>query len=198
MSAATATGPLPAAGKSRSGHTSVVGAMLMAVSGLVAMMALGVFFIALRTGEAANFASQTGMKFNNYSAVTIVFTMILASIAAGWAVAAARLGNRRWGATGFGLALLFDLAALNLLWDIGQKLNVGVVDFPATEIVYTLLIAGGIAMGIGAVSCIAGLVSVVGGHSSPSTRYQALAASIGQHFAGLAWLIPFVAIFLKK
>jgi heme/copper-type cytochrome/quinol oxidase subunit 3 len=198
MSAVTTTGGLPASAKSRSGHTSVVGAMLMATSGLVAMMALGVFYIALRTGEAANFASQTGMKFNNYSAVTIVFTMILASIAAGWAVAAARLGNRRWGATGFGLAILFDLAALNLLWDIGQKLNVGVVDFTATTIVYTLLIAGGIAMGIGAVSCIAGLVSVIGGHSSPTTRYQALAASIGQHFAGLAWLIPFVAIFLKK
>jgi heme/copper-type cytochrome/quinol oxidase subunit 3 len=190
MSAITATSGLPASAKSRSGHTSVVGAMLMATAGLVAMMALGVFYIALRFGADANFASQTGMKFNNYSAVTIVFTMTLASIAAGWAVAAARLGNRRWGATGFGLALLFDLAAMNLLWDIGQKLNVGVADFPATIIVYTLL--------IGAVSCIAGLVSVVGGHSSPSTRYQALAASIGQHFAGLAWLIPFIAIFLKK
>jgi heme/copper-type cytochrome/quinol oxidase subunit 3 len=198
MSALTATGASAPVIRSRSGHTSVVGAMLMATAGLVAMMSLGVFYIALRFGADAKFASQTGMKFNNYSAVTIVFTMILASGAAGWAVAAARLGNRRHGATGFGLAVLFDLAALNLVWDIGQKLNVGVKDFPATTIVYTLLVAGGIAMVIGAASCVAGLVSVLGGHSNPSTRYQALAASIGQHFAGLAWLIPFVAIFLKK
>jgi hypothetical protein len=172
MSALTATGASAPVIRSRSGHTSVVGAMLMATAGLVAMMSLGVFYIALRFGADAKFASQTGMKFNNYSAVPI--------------------------ATGFGLAVLFDLAALNLVWDIGQKLNVGVKDFPATTIVYTLLVAGGIAMVIGAASCVAGLVSVLGGHSNPSTRYQALAASIGQHFAGLAWLIPFVAIFLKK
>jgi heme/copper-type cytochrome/quinol oxidase subunit 3 len=196
VSAVSATGP--GAARSRSGHTAVVGAMLMATAGLVSMMALGVFYIALRTGAAGDYASSTGMKFNNYSAVTIVFTMLMASGAAGWGVAAARLGNRRWGATGFGLAILFDLAALNLLWDIGQKLNVGVAEFSATTIIYTLLVAGGIAMGIGAVSSIGGLVSVIGGHSSPATRYQALACSIGQHFAGLAWLVPFIAVFLKK
>jgi heme/copper-type cytochrome/quinol oxidase subunit 3 len=196
MSAVTATAaPAP---RSRSGHTAVVGAMLMATAGLVSMMALGVFYIAMRTGATADFASSTGMKFNNYSAVTVVFTMLMASGAAGWAVAAARLGNRRWGATGFGLAILFDLAALNLVWDIGQKLNIGVSDSPPTSMFYTLLVAGGIALGIGAVSSIAGLVSVIGGHSNPSTRYQALACSVGQHFAGLAWLIPFVALFLKK
>jgi hypothetical protein len=45
---------------------------------------------------------------------------------------------------------------------------------------------------------VAGLALCLGGHANASTRYQALAVSIGQHFAGLAWLIPFAAIFLKK
>ena len=194
----SAVSPVSVGAPSRAGHSAVVGASIMATAGGVAMAALGSFYVALRKGAAADYLSSTGMKFNNYSAVIIVFTLLLASGAAGWGVIAARLGNRRWGATGFGLAVLFDLAALNLLWDIGQRLNVGVKDLPATTMVYTLLVAAGIALSIGAASSLCGLVSTLGGHANPSTRYHALAASIGQHFATVAWLVPFVAIFLKK
>lgn len=195
MSAVTAVSASP---RSRAGHSAVVGSAIMATAGGVAMAALGAFYVALRKGASADYLSSTGMKFNNYSAFIILFTLLLASAAAGWGVTAARLGNRRWGATGFGLALLFDLAALNLLWDIGQQIGVGVRDLPATTMVYTLLVAGGISIAIGAAASICGLVATVGGHASPSTRYHAIAASIGQHFATVAWLVPYVAIFLKK
>lgn len=195
MSVVTAVSAVP---RSRAGHSAVVGTAILATAGCVAMAALGAFYVAMRKGASADYLSSTGMKFNNYSAVVVVFTLLLASGAAGWGVIAARLGNRRWGATGFGLALLFDLASLNLLWDIGQRIGVGVKDLPATTIVYTLLVAGGLAMAIGAAASICGLVATVGGHANPSTRYHALAASIGQHFATVAWLVPFVAIFLKK
>ena len=124
--------------------------------------------------------------------------MILASIAVGWGVAASRLGHRRWATTGFGLALLFDLASLNLVWDIGHHMGIGVDELGYTTLVYAMIVGVGLAIVIAGVTSIVGLVQVFGGHANPSTRYHALAASIGQHFAGVVWLVPFVAIFLKK
>jgi heme/copper-type cytochrome/quinol oxidase subunit 3 len=189
--------PVSTAGPSRAGHSMVMGAAIMATAGMMAMIGLGGAYLSLRYGQGSGFA-KPATYFNNYAAVIIVFTLGLASLAAWWGVTASRLQNRRWGATGFGLAILFDVAALNLLWLIGYGLKFGVGQGDYQTIVYTLLLAAGIAMVIGIASSSAGLVVALGGHSNASTRYQALAASIGQHFAGLAWLIPFAAIFLKK
>lgn len=194
MSAATA----PAAVPSRAGHTGVVGALIAATAATMAMVALGGAYLAFRYGNGVSFARDSGMKYNNYSAVIIVFTLILASGAAGWGVMAARLENRRSAATGFGLAALFDLAALNLLYSIGYQLGFSVDSSPHATMVYALFVAGGIAIGVGTLCSLAGLALSLGGHANASTKYQALAVSVGQHFAGLAWLVPFAAIFLKK
>jgi heme/copper-type cytochrome/quinol oxidase subunit 3 len=170
--------------------------MCGAVTGTMAMLALAFAYLAGRYGNDGWVDPK--MQFNNYTAVTIVVTLVLASMAAGWGVTASRLNNRRHGATGFGLALVFDLAALNLLWSIGQGFAFGAKDSDYGTVVYTMVIASGLAIAIGAASCVAGLALSFGGHANSNTRYQALAASVGQHFAGIAWLIPFMAIYLKK
>lgn len=192
-----ATSALTASAPNRAGNNVYAATIAVGASVLMGVGGLGAAYLATRYPSSADFVDPK-MKFNNYAGVVTLGSLLLASFAVGWAATSARIGQRRWASTGFGLSALIGLAALNLVWFIGQHLEFGVNSSAYSVLVYALLIAGGLAIAGGVFASIAGLASSFGGHASPSSPSIARAAAWGQHIATLSWLIVFALIFLKK
>jgi heme/copper-type cytochrome/quinol oxidase subunit 3 len=194
---AAATAPAPAVATSRAGNSTYAAVLALGGSSLMGFAGLAAAYFAVRHANAPDFVDKK-MSFNNYAAVMATFSMVLASFSAGWGAVSARVGQRRWAATGFGLAAVAGIAALNLVWTIGKGVGLPVTSSPYTGLLYALLIAAAIAIAVGIVVSVAGLATCFGGHASPTSPIPAISAAWGQHIAGLAWLIVFIVIFLKK
>jgi heme/copper-type cytochrome/quinol oxidase subunit 3 len=192
MTATAPTAQVP----NRAGLSTHAAVVALGASVLMGVGGLGAAYMALRFGDD-KFVDPK-MYFNNYAATMALVSLALASFAANWGAVSARIGNRRWASTGFGLAALIGLATLNLVWFIGKGVALPIGNGPYAVVMYALLTVGGIAVFAGFLSSIAGLVSSFGGHTGPSSPSLAKAAAWGQHIAGLTWLIVFALVFLKK
>ncbi len=189
-----ATNPLAPA-TNRAGHATHTATIALGASVLMAVGGFGAAYLGLRFGDP-DFVDKK-MSFNNYAGSMALVSLALASFAANWGVVSARIGNRRWASTGFGLSALIGLATLNLVWFIGKEIALPAAS-PYAVLIYTLLTVGGLAVAAGVIASITGLVSCFGGHAGPSSASLARAAAWGQHIAGLTWLIVFALVFLKK
>ena len=192
-----ATSALTASAPNRAGNSVYAATIAVGASVLMGVGGLGAAYLATRYPSSADFVDPK-MKFNNYAGVVTVGSLLLASFAAGWAATSSRIGQRRWASTGFGLSALIGLAALNLVWFVGQNLGFGVNSSAYSVLVYALLITGGLTIAGGVFSSIAGFASSFGGHASASSPSVARAAAWGQHIATMSWIFVFALIFLKK
>ncbi len=195
-----ATSTLTAPTSGRAGSPGLVGTVAACISGGMVFSALAAAFLSLRNKAGVDWVPE-GVKFNNYVAVTIVFTLIMASAAAGWAVTSARIGQRRWASTGFGLAAVMAFAAVNMVWFLGKNLGpkgIAVADSPWAVTTYALFFASGVAIVIGLISSLVGLARVLGGHANGDEPQYGIAASWPLHLATASWVVTWALVYLRK
>ena len=183
--------------KGRAGSPALVGA-LSAYAG-VAMFVAGACgtYLNVRNKSGGDFIAGK-MVFNNYVAFVVLMTFALASVSAGWAVTAMRVGQRRWCTTGFGLAAFMNLAAANLLWHLVQNLGLGIEGTTYELIVYGLFMVAGITTAIGFVAAMSGMLRTLGGQASGHQPHYGVIAAWGQHLAGASWVAIYATIYLLK
>jgi heme/copper-type cytochrome/quinol oxidase subunit 3 len=140
----------------------------------------------------------SSMKFNNYAAFIVFFTLIMGSLAIGWGVTSLKVGNRRWAGAGFGIAIITDLAALNIMWFIGSGWEAAVNALPWWLHTYALLAVAMIAGAVALVAAGLGLARVVTAQATPEQPHTAIAAAWMQHAALVVWIIVYLLIFLYK
>ncbi len=171
-------------------------AMVMAVAGLGGAYSYARFATRRANPGEQFFAKE--MKFNNYAAFILLFTFLLASLAIGWAVTSLRVGNRRWSAGGFGFTVVLNLAAINIIWFIGNEWEAPVSAHPWWTHAYTLMFFAGLAAVVATIAAALGLARVVTGQANAEQPHQALAASWLQHAALVVWTIVYALIYLYK
>ncbi len=194
--------PAPASTTGRATTPTLVASLAGVVAVVMAAAALGGAYAttrySIRRANPGEPFFPSSMKFNNYAAFIVFFTLILASLAIGWGVTSLRVGNRRWAGAGFGIAILTDLAALNIMWFIGSGWEAAADALPWWLHTYALL---SIAMIAGAVALVAaglGLARVVTAQATPEQPHAAIAAAWMQHGALGVWVIVYLLIFLYK
>lgn len=195
-----ATSTLNAPTTGRAGSPGLVGTVAACISATMFFSALSAAFLGLRNKAGVDWLPE-GVKLNNYVAVTTVGTIILASAAVGWAVTSARIGERRWATTGFGLAAAMNFAAINMVWFLGANLHpkgIAVADNPWALTTYALFFATGVAMIVALISCLVGLARVLGGHANGDEPQYGIAASWPQHLATAAWVVTWALVYLRK
>ena len=171
-------------------------AMVMAVAGLGGAYSYARFATRRANPGEPFFAKE--MKFNNYAAFILLFTFLLASLAIGWAVTSLRVGNRRWSAGGFGFTVVLNLAAINIIWFIGNEWEAPVNANPWWLHAYTLMFFAGLITVVATIAAALGLARVVTGQANAEQPHQALAASWLQHAALVVWLVVYALIYLYK
>ena len=86
--------------RGRAGSPALVGALTgYAGFAMFVAAACGTYLSVRDKAEAGTFVSPN-MKFNNYTVFMITLTLVLASVAAGWAVTSMRVNQRRWSTVG--------------------------------------------------------------------------------------------------
>jgi heme/copper-type cytochrome/quinol oxidase subunit 3 len=170
--------------------------MVMGIAGLAGAYGITRFYTKQANPTEQFFAKS--MKFNNYAAFIVLFSLALGSLAVGWAVTSVKVGNRRWSAAGFGIAIVTNLAALNIIWFIGSEWKAAANAAPWWLHTYALLTFAVIACLVGLVSCVAGLARVTTGQATADQPHQAMAASWLQHGALVVWIVVYSLIYLYK
>ena len=182
----------------RPGNSAVLGARTALAIGALFVAALCGAYVAVRHGVGKEFV-PTAMSFNNYAAVMIGFSAVLASFVVEWAYVSLKVGQRRWVSGGYGLAALLGVAAMNLVWLIGAKLGLAVNDINGYALlVYALLAAAMLLFAMGVVASLTNMVRCLGGHASAAEPLLARAGNSFVHLASAGWLAVFALIFLYK
>lgn len=199
---ASTTAPTAASAAStnhgRAGSAGLVGTVLALGSGAMLTTAVCAAYLSVRNRNASSDFIPATMPFNNYVAVMITFSLVIASLAVGWAVVSTRVAQRRWGSTGFAFAAFLDLAALNLLWWLGKDSAQSVDSSPYAVLFYAMLAVAGALLVAGLIASIAGVARVLGGHASPRELHHAVASSWVQHLALAAWVAVYATIYWLK
>lgn len=181
----------------RIGNPGLVGTIAAVSAGAMDVFAVTGFFLGTRNLSGRSFV-PSGVTFNNYGAVMATMTLGLASLATGWAMTSLRVGNRRWASSGFGLVVLLDFAALNLVWTVGRALGPGVRGSEYAVVSYASMALAGIFIGIALVTAAAGLARVLGGQTTGTQPHLGYASAWVQHLATLAWVLSWAVIYLRK
>ena len=181
----------------RVGNPALVGTLAAISAGAMAVAGIGVAFLTSRQAAGQDFV-PTSMVFDNYVAVTIAATLLLASAAATWAITANKIGNRRWASTGFALAALLDFASLNLIWFLGKETGLAVQGSEYAVLVYAVMVAAGVAIVAGLVGSIVGFTRVLGAQTTSTQPHLAMASSWMQHLGTATWLVAWGLIYLRK
>jgi heme/copper-type cytochrome/quinol oxidase subunit 3 len=171
-------------------------ALMMAMTGLGGAYAISRYSVR-RANPREQFFPST-MKFDNYAAFIVGLTLLLASIAIGWAVTSMKVGNRRWSTGGFGFTILLNLGALNILWFIGNEWKAEVNSVPWWLHVHALLVMAGVAVVVALIAAVLGLGRLVTAQTTAEQPHLAMAASWLQHVALVSWLIAYALIYLYK
>jgi heme/copper-type cytochrome/quinol oxidase subunit 3 len=186
------------AAPARSGTPALVGTLCALVAGAMFTTGVTSAYLSVRNATGASEFVPVAMPFNNYVAVMIASTLILASIAAGWAVTSMRLGNRRYASTGFGLAAFLGIATLNLIWFLGVDAKLSVDNGAYTVLFYAMLATAVIMVVIGLVSSLIGMARVLGGQATARQPHYALASAWGQHLALASWFAIYMTAYWLK
>lgn len=194
--ATSATTATPVA-TGRAGTPALVGMVCALAAGAMLTTTVCSAYLSVRNRSGRDFV-PAAMPFNNYVAVMITITMALASTAAGWAVVSMRTGNRRWASTGFGFAAFLGLAALNLLWFLGNDTKLSVDSSPYAVLFYGMLTVAGLALVFGLVSSVLGCLRVLGGQATADEPHYGLLSQWGQHLALASWIAIYATIYWLK
>ncbi len=194
--------PAPVSTTGRATTPALVAALAGVVAVVMSAAALGGAYAttrySIRRSNPGESFFPSSMTFNNYAAFIVFFTLILASLAVGWGVTSLRVGNRRWAGAGFGIAVLTDLAALNIMWFIGNGWGAAANALPWWLHAYALLTIAIVAGVVALVSVGLGLARVVTAQATATQPHAALAAAWLQHAALAVWIIVYLLIFLYK
>ena len=192
-----ATANIIAPASHRVGNPALVGTLAGVSASAMAFVGLAIAFLTSRQQGGRDFVPTT-MIFDNYVAVTIAASLLLASTAAVWAVTANKVANRRWASTGFALVALLDFAALNLLWFLGKETGLAVQGSEYAVLVYAVMFAAGVAIVAGLVGAVVGLTRVLGAQTTSEQPHLGLASAWTQHLGTAAWLASWGLIYLRK
>jgi heme/copper-type cytochrome/quinol oxidase subunit 3 len=197
-----AASPAPAGTTGRATTPTLVASLAGAVAMVMMAAAVGGAYAQTRYSiRRANPGEQffpVAMKFNNYAAFIVFFTLIMGSLAIGWGVTSLRVGNRRWAGAGFGIAVFTNVAALNIMWFIGNGWEAAANALPWWLHTYALLTVAMIAGALALIAAGLGLARVVTAQATPEQPHAALAAAWIQHAALAVWTIVYLLIFLYK
>jgi heme/copper-type cytochrome/quinol oxidase subunit 3 len=192
---------LPAAGATRPGAEARRGILPLGVSlaGAGALMIMGGLvgaYLAVKSGTPEWPPADT--EFDNYTAATLVITVLMAMVTIEWAGYAIRNVFRGQALFAFALTTLLGVAHLALLAYLITAFAFGVGDTPYATVVYALTL---VPWFLGAIA-VCGVV-VVGlralGHQLASDNY-ALIRSVANlwHVAAIAWLIAYYTVYITK
>ena len=139
-----------------------------------------------------------GIRFDNYTAVTLAVTLLMASITVEWAVAAVRNGQRAQALAGLGLTLGLALAFLNAGWFLVSKFNFRPAQHPYATVSYALAVLGVLngVVGLGFVLLTA--MRVVGHQITEANRHLLRATATYWHFVTAAWIAVAYTLYVSK
>lgn len=133
---------------------------------------------------------------DNYTAVTIMITMLMAAACAEWAVWAVRNRERGHSLVAHGLNLGLAIAALNALWYLGSRLPFGVNDSAYGLIVYAMFTLSGVVITLATGFMLFSFFRTAGGQADERRSGMPRAAAWFWHFATLGWFGVFFTLYL--
>lgn len=133
---------------------------------------------------------------DNYTAVTVMITALMASVCAEWAVWAVRNRERGHSLVAHGLHLGLALAAINAIWYIGSRLPFGVNDNAWATLVYAMLTLSAMVLALAAGFMFFSLLRTAGAQSDERRLAMPRAAAWFWHFATLGWFGVFFTLYL--
>ena len=133
---------------------------------------------------------------DNYTAVTITITALMASVCAEWAVWAVRNRERGHSLAAHGLHLGLAIAVVNALWYVGSRLPFGVNDGPYGTIVYAMLALAGVVFAVATGFMLFSLFRTAGAQADERRLAMPRAAASFWHFATLGWFGVFFTLYL--
>jgi hypothetical protein len=185
----------------KSGNSSQMGALLGGAAAIMFVATLAGAYFSVRNwigvGGDDGFIPK-GLKFDNYAGFMTMTSALAASLAAEWALMSARLNQRRWATAGFGLSAFFLLAAMNIVWFIGQRSGLVASETPYAILFYALLASILLLLAGGVVAAIVTLIRVLGGHIGGAELLHGRAGTWLIHLATLAATVGFFLIYTYR
>lgn len=133
---------------------------------------------------------------DNYTAVTIMITALMASACAEWAVWAVRNRERGHSLVAHGLHLGLAVAVINALWYLASRLPFGVNDGPYGTIVYAMFTLSGVVFALATGFMLFSLFRTAGAQADERRLAMPRAAAWFWHFATLGWFGVFYTLYL--
>ena len=164
-------------------------AMVMAIAGLS-----GAFLL---TRSAARTWPPKGVHLDNYRAITVVLTALMASAFIQWAVRSARQDDRRNAVVSSAMAAGFGIAVINLVWFTLVRAGFGAAT-PYGGLWFGLV---GTFLGLGIVGVIGLLVATaraVTGQLHPEDHQTVTAAAVLWHTVTFLWVCIYLAVWVLK
>jgi heme/copper-type cytochrome/quinol oxidase subunit 3 len=124
--------------------------------------------------------------------------MLLGSLSVQWAVSAAKRGEHRQASAAFAITFGFGVAFLNLLSYTASRFHIRLAASAYAGIVGTLALAVGIIVGLAMALVAITLFRVRGEQVAANEPDQARAAAWFWHYATLAALVAWFAVFVRK
>ena len=186
-----------ARGAAGSGNPALVGVLAMVGAAAMLLTAVGGAYMSVRHGSGADFVPKE-MKFEYYAGGVLAATAVLGSIAVQFALSGIRQGQSRWAWQGWALGVLFGVSSMALVWSIGYRLPFGVSDSPYAVLVYALLSAAMLLLGVAVVAVTLALMRTLGGQITAAEPNLGRAAAWAWHIAAVGSVLTYAIIFLKK
>ncbi len=182
------------------GNSAQLSALLAVAAGVMFISTLIGAYFSVRNwiGQGEDGFIPKGLKFDNYAGFMTMTSALAASLAAEWALMSARLNQRRWATAGYGLAAVFMLAAMNVVWFIGQRSGLVASETPYAITFYALLAALMLALAVGVISAIVTLIRILGGHVGGSELLHGRAGNWMIHLATAAATTCFFLIYTYR
>ena len=133
---------------------------------------------------------------DNYTAVTVMITALMASACIEWAVWAVRNRERGHSLVAHGLTLGLAIAVINALWYVGSRLPFGVNDGAYGTLAYAMLTLSGVVFALATGFVLFSLFRTAGAQSDERRLAMPRAAAWFWHFATLGYFGVFYTLYL--
>jgi heme/copper-type cytochrome/quinol oxidase subunit 3 len=172
-------------------------AVLIAGAGTVLVFAgLAAAYLALKS--ATGVWPPKDLKYDNYTATTLVITSLMSSVTIEWAAYGIRKAFRGQALFGFGITIGLGIAFLNALYYLITQFGFEAADSPYATVVYALT---GLAFLV-VVLALGGVIVTTlraAGHQLTVDNYQlARATALFWHVGTVGWAIVFYTIYITK
>jgi heme/copper-type cytochrome/quinol oxidase subunit 3 len=184
--------------RSQTGNAAQLGALLALAAGVMFVATLAGAYVSVRNWIGLKDFIPGGLKFDNFAGFMTMVSGLAASLSAHWALTSAKLKQRRWATAGYGLSMLFLVAAMNSLWFIGQKTKLVASESPYAITFYGFISGVGICLVIGLIAALVNLIRVQAGHIDGEDRLIGKAGNWLVHLAAAAAVTNFFLIYTYK